>query len=106
MTSLLTYILCCIISSAAWFFLIKLRQGGFRIPLPENSNLLDPLNHGNVNYKTLMLGWLIMTVFWFVGWPFLILFYVLAWIVYSIIAVYNLTIGNEKFAKRIFGGRN
>ncbi|ATS93590.1 hypothetical protein P1A145kb_p190 [Pectobacterium phage DU_PP_I] len=60
------YLLGVCISAAAWFILIKFRQEGFYIPMPRkfDGNLLDPLNHKNVDWSLLMLGWFLMAVLW------------------------------------------
>lgn len=104
--SILTYLLGVCISAAAWFILTKYRQKGFRVALPGKAgNLLDPLNHGNVDWSLLMLGWFIMSVLWPIGWGLLIMFYITAWVVELISMLWGNTIGNEKLARKIFGGK-
>lgn len=95
------------ISAAAWFILIKFRQEGFYLPFPRESdgNLLDPLNHNNVDWRSLMLGWFLMAVLWPFGWALLILLYVIVWVVTIISWGWMSTIGNEKLARKIFGGK-
>ncbi len=103
--SILTYLLGVCISAAVWFILTKCRQKGFRVPLPGKAgNLLDPLNHGNVDWSLLMLGWFLMAVLWPIGWGLLIMFYITAWVVELISMLWGSTIGNEKLARKIFGG--
>lgn len=101
------YLLGVCISAAVWFILIKFRQEGFRIQMPRkfDGNLLDPLNHGNVDWGLLMLGWFIMAVFWPVGWGLLVLFYGVAWVLTIVTWVWENTIGNEELARKIFGGK-
>lgn len=101
------YLLGVCISAALWFLGIKLRQSGWYIQMPRKSdgNLLDPLNHKNVNYRPLMLGWVLMSVLWPLGWGLLILCYVVAWIIEIVCWIWNNTIGNEKLARKIFGGK-
>lgn len=105
--SILTYLLGVCISAALWFILTKFRQKGFHIPMPRqyDGNLLDPLNHKNVDWNLLMLGWFIMAVFWPVGWSLLVLLYAVAWLVTIIGFLWVNTIGNEKLARKIFGGK-
>lgn len=103
--SILTYLLGVCISAAAWFILTKCRQKGFRIPLPGKAgNLLDPLNHDNVDWSLLMLGWLIMAVLWPIGWGLLVMLYIITWLVAIIGWTWESTIGNERLARKIFGG--
>lgn len=102
--SVSVYFLGIVISAAIWFILIKLRQGGFYIPLPgqHGDNLLDPLNRGVINWNVLMIGWLVMAVLWPVGWSFLILFYLTVCAITFLIWLWKITIGNEKLARKIF----
>lgn len=102
--SILVYFLGVIISAGVWFILIKLRQCGFYIPLPgkNGGNLLDPLNRGRINWNALMIGWLVMAVFWPFGWAFLILFYLIVCALTILIWLWQITIGNEKLARKIF----
>lgn len=102
--SILVYFLGVIISAGVWFILIKLRQGGFYIPLPrkQDGNLLDPLNRGRINWNVLMIGWLVMAVLWPAGWAFLILFYLTVCAITLVVWLWQITIGNEKLARKIF----
>lgn len=101
------YLLGVCISAAAWFILIKFRQEGFYIPMPRkfDGNLLDPLNHKNVDWSLLMLGWFLMAVLWPLGWSLLVLFYILAWFIEIVCWIWNHTVGNEDLARKIFGGK-
>lgn len=101
------YLLGVCISAALWFLGIKLRQCGWYISMPRkfDGNLLDPLNHKNVDWSLLMLGWFLMAVLWPLGWSLLIFFYVVAWIIEVICWIWNHTIGNEDLARKIFGGK-
>lgn len=100
------YLLSVCISAVVWFILIKFRQKGFRVPLPGKAgNLLDPLNHGNVDWSLLMQGWFLMSVIWPIGWGLLVMFYITAWVVTLIGMAWENTIGNEKLARKIFGGK-
>lgn len=96
------------ISAIVWFVLIKLRQGGFKIrmPRPRDGNILDPLNHGNVDYGSLMTGWFLMALLWPLGWFFLVGLFLIAWACEIIGLIWQFTIGNEKLARKIFGGKN
>lgn len=101
------YLLGVYISAVLWFILIKVRQTGWYIPMPRKfgGNLLDPLNHKNVDWNMLMLGWFLMAVLWPIGWSLLILFYVIAWVLEIVTWVWGKTIGNEDLARKIFGGK-
>lgn len=101
------YLLGVFISAGLWFLGIKLRQAGWYISMPReyDGNLLDPLNHKNVDWGLLMLGWFLISVLWPLAWTFLVGFYVVAWIVTIIAWVWNKTIGNEDLARKIFGGK-
>lgn len=100
------YLLGVCISAAVWFILIKCRQEGFRVPLSGKAgNLLDPLNHLNVDWSLLMLGWVVMAVLWPIGWGLLIMFYATAWVVAILGWAWENTIGNEDLARKIFGGK-
>lgn len=104
----LTVYLCGVfISAALWFILVKVRQGGFYIPMPRkfDGNLLDPLNHNDVDYQSVMLGWFLISVLWPLGWSLLILFYIIAWIIEIVAISWSATVGNEKLANRIFKGK-
>lgn len=105
--SILTYLLGVCISAVAWFILIKVRQAGFYIPMPEKfgGNLLDPLDHKYVDWGLLMLGWCLISVLWPLGWTFLIGIYALAWLITVIVWLWERTIGNEDLARKIFGGK-
>lgn len=98
------YVVGVFISAGVWFLLIKFRQGGFYIPLPPKfeGNLLDPLNHKNVDWSLLMLGWFLMAVLWPVGWGLLVMFYITAWFIEILSKIWNRTIGNEELARKIF----
>lgn len=52
-----------------------------------------------------MLGWFLMAVLWPFGWALLILLYVIVWVVNIISWGWMSTIGNEKLARKIFGGK-
>lgn len=99
------YLLGVYISAVLWFILIKVRQTGWYIPMPRkfDGNLLDPLNHKNVDWNMLMLGWFLMAALWPIGWSLLILFYGIAWVLEIVTWVWGKTIGNEDLARKIFG---
>lgn len=103
------YLLGVFISAVVWFALIKVRQKGFYIPLPalegNEGNLIDPLDYDGVDYRGLMIGWLIVAIAWPLAWSFLILFFITAWLVGLVVFLWQKTLGNEAVAKKILGGR-
>lgn len=105
--SILIYLFGVCISAAVWFILIKFRRKGFYIPFPRepDGNLLAPLNHNNVDWRSLMLGWFLMAVLWPFGWTLLIGFYIIVWVVTIVAWTWESTLGNEKLARKIFGGK-
>lgn len=100
------YLLGVCISAIVWFLGIKIRQSGYYLPMPRkyDGNLLDPLDKPElIDWTLLMLGWFIISVAWPFCWTVMILFYVVAWVVTICGWVWEKTLGNEKFAHKIFG---
>ncbi|WWT49364.1 hypothetical protein [Escherichia phage vB_EcoM-LTH01] len=100
------YLIGCLISCPLWFLLIKLRQKGFNIPFPKDSEdlyILEPLNNENVNLRMVMVGWLCATFFWYLVYPIIICVAIGSYLVFGIKSLCGLTIGNDKLLTKIFG---
>ncbi len=99
------YLIGCFLSCIVWFGMLKIRQKGFYVPMPKKyeGNLLEPLNHKEVDWSLVMLGWLIITVLWPLAWFFIILLFLFAYAITIVTWLWNSTIGNEELARKIFG---
>lgn len=100
------YLIGCLISCPLWFLLIKLRQKGFNIPFPKNSEglyILEPLNNENVNLRMVMVGWVFATFFWYLVYPIIICVTIGSYLWYGIKSLCYVTIGNDKLLAKIFG---
>ena len=93
------------VSAVVWFLLIKFRQGGYYIRMPNKQmgNLMDPLDRSDVDYSQVMIGWFIVIFAWPVAWSLLIGIYVFAWIGELFCRLWINTVGNEKFTNKVFG---
>lgn len=92
-----------VVSAILWFLLIKLRQRGFYIPMPgADGNLLDPMNRPDVDYKIVMVGWVVFSVIWPLSWAFFVLCFALSCIIALLQLTWEKTLGNEKVIKKIF----
>lgn len=102
------YLLGVCISAAVWFGIIKWRQTGRGIKMPDAFDgwYLCPLDKGKtVDWSMLMLGWVLIAVVWPIAWFILIGCYAIAWAIEIIRWVWNHTIGDEELARKIFGGK-
>lgn len=100
------YLLGVCISAAVWFGVIKWRQTGRGIMMPDSFDgwYLSPLNNEKtVDWSMLMLGWFLIAVFWPAAWFILVTGYTIAWAIEIIRWVWNHTIGDEGLARKIFG---
>lgn len=102
---MIIYLIGALVSAVVWFLLIKFRQGGFYIRMPEKrmGYFLDPLDKGYVNYSSVMVGWLIMTFAWPVGWFVLVMVYLVAVLMFIIKWLFCSTVGNDNFLHKVFG---
>lgn len=103
---MIIYLIGALVSAVVWFLLIKFRQGGYCIRMPDKKMgyLLEPMDDKEyVDYSSVMVVWFIMAFAWPVAWSFLLLAYLSALLIFVIDRVWHKTAGNEKFTNKVFG---
>lgn len=101
------YLIGIVVTAVFWYVLLRARMKGFRVPLPEmfGGNLLDPINIKKAKREDLLVGWVLISLFWPIALACALFGFAVVMLMVSLVGSYNFVFKNEKILNFFFGDK-